>query len=99
MYELTGKPWSSTFCLYDLILRMPAFVTRYMEEKGKAEYKGKFYGQYNLGRTYDLAAWKRNKLFGMLTLWKHIDVHKVEDINDAERKLWIVVTESSWLLL
>lgn len=52
-----------------------------------------------MGRCYNFDFWKENKLFGMSTLWKHIDVYKVEDINEAEKQLWIVITESSWLLL
>eukprot|EP00826_Nyctotherus_ovalis_P034794 TRINITY_DN2926_c0_g2_i12.p1 TRINITY_DN2926_c0_g2~~TRINITY_DN2926_c0_g2_i12.p1 ORF type:complete len:182 (-),score=42.38 TRINITY_DN2926_c0_g2_i12:284-829(-) len=41
----------------------------------------------------------RSKLIPLLVSFTHtIDVYKVEDVNDAAEKLWVVVTESAWLL-
>jgi len=42
----------ATFCLADLIHRLPLFIARYVEEQETS--KGKFYGTFDLGRVYDL---------------------------------------------
>eukprot|EP00826_Nyctotherus_ovalis_P064401 TRINITY_DN9446_c0_g2_i1.p1 TRINITY_DN9446_c0_g2~~TRINITY_DN9446_c0_g2_i1.p1 ORF type:complete len:251 (+),score=74.62 TRINITY_DN9446_c0_g2_i1:155-907(+) len=91
--EILGRKWTPTTTLLEVILLLPPFITRYIEESRRKETKNRIYGKFYIGEKYDINDWMTMSTSAVYQCKEFLE----EDL--PPKHFYMVISESTFLLL